>query len=180
MGYLCYCCPMQTVYFLSDTHFGHRNIIEHCGRPFSSVEEMDEALLAQINASVRGGDVLYHLGDFGWRGGDVKSYRDRIACRQVRLVRGNHDDRKAIRAAGFQSIDELLYLKINGQKLTLCHYPFESWKRNSIHLHGHRHGESKPKPGRLDVGWDALGRRGPVSLDEILAEAARSGQQGMY
>mgnify|MGYP003519755227 FL=1 len=171
---------MQQIYFISDTHLGHKNIIKHCARPYGSVEEMDEHLIYRINRVVGAGDALYHLGDFGWSGADLASYRRRIWCRNVHLVRGNHDDRRAIRSAGFASINELLYLKINGQKLVLCHYPFASWKRNTIHLHGHCHGELAPKPYRLDVGVDALGINGPLALDQIVELAKASGEHGMY
>lgn len=55
---------MGDVFFSSDTHYDHSNILEYSGRPYSSVEEMNEALVENWNAVVRKGDVVYHLGDF--------------------------------------------------------------------------------------------------------------------
>ena len=54
---------MET-FFTSDHHFGHRRIIDYCGRPYAHVDEMDEALIANWNARVGHSDVVYHLGDF--------------------------------------------------------------------------------------------------------------------
>ena len=53
----------QQIYFWSDPHVGHRNIIEYCNRPFNSVEEMNEGLIANYNARVRPNDIVYVLGD---------------------------------------------------------------------------------------------------------------------
>lgn len=44
------------IYFTSDLHLGHANIIRHCNRPFSSVEEMDDALIDNWNAKVTNAD----------------------------------------------------------------------------------------------------------------------------
>jgi len=55
---------MVNNWFTSDFHLGHRNIIRYCGRPFASVEQMDAAILANLNKLVGADDVLYFLGDF--------------------------------------------------------------------------------------------------------------------
>jgi calcineurin-like phosphoesterase family protein len=57
---------MEKVFFTSDTHFGHANIIKYCGRPFASVEEMNRELIARWNAVVGPRDTVYHLGDRAW------------------------------------------------------------------------------------------------------------------
>lgn len=174
------------IYFIADTHLGHRSIITHCGRPFATVTEMDESIVDGINAVVRETDTLYHLGDLGWFDCDIESYLDRIACKRIVLIRGNHDDRGAVSrlvASGkIKEVHDLLYLKDHGVKLTLCHYPFHSWKRGTIHLHGHTHGSIERKPWRIDVGWDALGRVGnrPVSLAWVAEQAMIDGAPGMY
>jgi calcineurin-like phosphoesterase family protein len=51
-------------FFTSDTHYGHANIIKYSSRPFSSVEEMNDALVKKINDKVGVDDCLWHLGDF--------------------------------------------------------------------------------------------------------------------
>lgn len=54
----------QQVWFTSDTHFGHANIVKYSGRPFEDVYEMNAALVRNWNETVKPGDLVYHLGDF--------------------------------------------------------------------------------------------------------------------
>ena len=54
------------VFFTSDLHFGHGKIIDHCGRPFSSVEEMDRVMIENWNRRVRKNDKVYIVGDIVW------------------------------------------------------------------------------------------------------------------
>ena len=53
---------MPNTWFTADFHFGHANIIRYCSRPFEIVEEMDQAILERLNASVKPNDVLLFLG----------------------------------------------------------------------------------------------------------------------
>ena len=50
------------IYFTADTHFDHANIIRFCNRPFATVEEMNETLIANWNRKVHGNDTVYILG----------------------------------------------------------------------------------------------------------------------
>ena len=81
------------MWFTADTHFGHSNIIELTHRPFSSVQEMDRRLIANINDRVSARDSLYILGDFSFRMTVEEAYaiRKKIVCQHVHLIRGNHD-----------------------------------------------------------------------------------------
>ncbi|MEM9701635.1 MAG: metallophosphoesterase, partial [Planctomycetota bacterium] len=80
------------IFFTSDTHFGHANVIKNCDRPFADVGEMDEALIANWNAVVGPKDVVYHLGDFAFRA--KRKPREYLARLNgtVHLVKGNHDE----------------------------------------------------------------------------------------
>lgn len=54
---------MTKIFFSSDLHFGHQNIIKYCSRPWKTAAEMDEALIANWNNTVTEGDIVYILGD---------------------------------------------------------------------------------------------------------------------
>jgi calcineurin-like phosphoesterase family protein len=188
------------VWFTADTHFGHGNIIKYCQRPFMTAEEFaatrgdprsklrlsdatvrqhDNALLDAINTRVAPDDILWVVGDFCW-GGRVEAvkYRERIRCRNVFLVWGNHD-RPDIACAFADCIDQGM-IEVEGQEIWLNHYPMRSWNKafhGSWHLYGHVHGrlqkEDALRPGMLvkDVGVDACDYR-PWSFDELRAYMA--------
>ena len=63
----------MNIYFTSDLHFGHKNIIRFDNRPFTSVEEMDETLICNWNKKVNNDDLVYILGDISW-------YNDEKTC----------------------------------------------------------------------------------------------------
>ena len=65
---------MRKIFFTSDLHFGHENVIKFDNRPFKTVEEMDEELIRRWNAKVGKGDLVYVLGDMIWksRNGDAE------------------------------------------------------------------------------------------------------------
>lgn len=56
-------------FYISDTHFGHSNIIRHCNRPFVNADEMDEVLIKNWNSVVTNRDTVYILGDFAFSKG---------------------------------------------------------------------------------------------------------------
>lgn len=57
------------VFFTSDLHLGHRNIIQLCNRPFSSIDEMDQRFIEKWNEKVTDADTVYILGDLMFRNG---------------------------------------------------------------------------------------------------------------
>ena len=168
------------VYLTSDTHFGHKNIIEYTNRPFQTVEEMDKTLINNINDTVGEDDELYILGDFCMQGGYEKRsrYRNLIKCKNVHLILGNHDTRlvDTFKPSPFQSEQDYIELKFKNTKFCLSHYPFLSWngrELGAIMCHGHIHSNSRSNEinqwqqiRRFDVGVDANNYT-PVSLDYI-------------
>lgn len=171
----------MSVFFTSDTHFGHANVIKYCNRPFKSSEEMDEALIENWNSVVSPGDTVYHLGDFGFGRADFLS---RILWRlngNKSLVLGNHD--KTIKnQVGLFLKDGLLRevvpykeISVNKQHIVLCHYAMRVWNKShygSWMLYGHSHGTLPPHGKSVDVGTDSkwvLGspKYAPLSFDEI-------------
>jgi calcineurin-like phosphoesterase family protein len=79
----------ERVFFTSDFHFNHRNIIKYCQRPFTSVGEMNETLIRWYNETVGPSDTVYILGDLGM-GDDSLNYAARLNGRKF-LLMGNHD-----------------------------------------------------------------------------------------
>jgi calcineurin-like phosphoesterase family protein len=53
----------MTRWFTSDLHLGHRNIVRYTGRPYPSVEVMDDDLIARLNRHVAPDDELWVIGD---------------------------------------------------------------------------------------------------------------------
>lgn len=81
----------DSVFFTSDTHFYHTNIIDFCRRPFMNIEAMNETLIANWNKVVGTNDIVFHLGDFCL--GDSAKWNgilDRLNGK-IYLILGNHD-----------------------------------------------------------------------------------------
>ena len=114
------------VFFTSDTHFYHTNIIEFCKRPFMDIEAMNETLIANWNKVVGTNDIVFHLGDF-CLGDSAKWNRllDRLNG-EIYLILGNHDlknFRKSY-AERFKSVAMQMNIEVHNQKICLNHYPF--------------------------------------------------------
>jgi calcineurin-like phosphoesterase family protein len=162
-------------WFTSDLHFGHKNIIGYCNRPWPDVDRMNIALTERWNETVGLGDTVYVLGDFTLHG--VAERIDEHLARlhgEKHLIRGNHDSRKAVKhTKGWASVQELLDLSLDGVLLRLCHFRMADWPGPRLLLHGHSH-RHQPWSGHFsyDVGVDGNGYR-PVSLEEILRRPGR-------
>lgn len=94
-------------FFISDTHFGHKNVLAYDNAPFASIEEYDEAIIKRWNEVVGNDDIVYHLGDFSLTSNIEKltGWINRLNGRK-RLVMGNHDNRKVqfYYEAGFERV----------------------------------------------------------------------------
>lgn len=158
------------IFFTSDLHLGHKNIIKYCKRPFSSIEDMNQSLIKNWNSVIDSKDTVYILGDLCL--GDEKS-----AIRMVRslkgrkiLIQGNHDE-KLIKSSEyrkcFEYIKPLHTIKIPDeeghkgmQSIVLCHYAMKVWNKRHYgawQLYGHSHGSLPDDPfsRQMDVGVDA-------------------------
>jgi calcineurin-like phosphoesterase family protein len=168
----------QQIYFTSDTHFGHTNIVKYSGRPFAA-RAMETALIANWNAVVRPGDIVYHLGDFALCDVDKAIEIVKQLPGQKYLVFGNHD--KAVRKdkrflAHWIWAKDMADITVGSQRIVLSHYAMRVWNqshRGAWQLHGHSHGSLKEEPHMLqcDVGVDCWNQR-PVSFEQIAAKMA--------
>lgn len=166
----------MTVFFTSDTHFGHKNIIHHCSRPWATVEEMNEGLIERWNKRIKPEDIVYHLGDFSFTKPKlVAGFLDRLNGRK-NLLRGNHDNKVELYSDRFESVRDYRVLRMEGEVIVLMHFPISSWEgmnKGAWHLHGHSHGThrtSLPTSAefgpRLDVGVDCHDWY-PLSFEEV-------------
>lgn len=161
---------MSNIWFTSDTHFGHANIIRFCDRPFKNVGEMNEALVANWNKVVKPDDEVYHMGDFSFeRKPQVTAAR--LNGRKY-LIKGNHDKPQHLKAIAphFEWIKDYASLRIGRQRFILFHYAMRNWHhcyKGTIHLYGHAHGGMKDYGRSTDVGVDCW-NYAPVSMEEIV------------
>jgi calcineurin-like phosphoesterase family protein len=169
------------VFFTSDLHLGHQNIIRHCSRPFSDVDEMNHTLIDNWNSRVARNDEVWIVGDFSFRSEqDIPSYLEKLKGRK-HLIIGNHDGswmKKADWSSSFESIDMLKYFSLDGHEIVLCHYPMMCWphsNRGSYLVYGHIHGNTdmvfwpliRDNPFMLNAGVDVNGFY-PVTFAELV------------
>lgn len=172
------------LFFISDSHFGHENIIKFCNRPYSSAEEMDNAIVKNINDTVGEQDELWWLGDFGMKPSykqgittqdAVLYYMNQVKCTNNHYILGNHDKQFGEKARRcFKSVQDSKLLRYENQEMYLLHYPVLDWvgaHRGTWMLHGHCHNTLKyPKMLQdkkiLDVGVDSCYYR-PISFIEL-------------
>lgn len=172
------------VFFTSDTHFGHSNIIKYCQRPFNSAEHMDEVLISNWNEVVSPKDIVFHLGDFCF-GSDKEWIKILQRLNGTKyLILGNHDIKKIVNSNQikdyFADINMQMRVVVDKQKMLLNHYPFlcfEGGYQNVWQLFGHVHsskhstGLDKERlvhlfPTQYDVGVDNNNYR-PVSFAQV-------------
>jgi calcineurin-like phosphoesterase family protein len=165
-----------TVWFTADTHFGHGGALGRFKRPFGSVAEMDEALIARWNESVGARDEVWHLGDFAYR---MKPPRMADLLARLNgikhLVTGNNDGPETVALSGWASVQAYREIELGGVRLVLCHYPFRTWNgmyKGAYDLHGHSHGHLAGLTRQVDVGVDVWGFR-PITLEMIRARRRR-------
>jgi calcineurin-like phosphoesterase family protein len=194
---------MRSRFLTADQHFGHRSIIEYCGRPFATVEEMDEALVTAWNETVGPDDEVWHLGDFALSSKEAaKTTFSRLHGRKTLLILGNHDRRARLLDIGFESVEK----EAKADGITLVHDAGE-WLRRELAapmtillaegeevadrdrwiweeavrrdyriLCAHIHHHWKVRPPAVNVGVDVWNWR-PVPWEEalLLLDAAHSG-----
>ena len=170
------------VFFTSDTHFYHSNIINFCGRPFKSVEVMNETLIANWNSVVGPDDIVFHLGDFCLGGSaEWTNILNRLNGK-IYLIVGNHDIKNLRQGyySHFEHIAMQMHIEVGKQKIYLNHCPFLCYGgayRDTWQLFGHVHtskqntGIDAPRlhmlfPTQYDVGVDNNNFT-PVSFEQV-------------
>lgn len=193
----------MSVYLISDTHFGHGNIIDYCDRPFSSLNEMESEIISRWNSKVRHNDTVLFGGDLAMApAGKASEYAKKLNGNLV-LITGNHDSFSKWKASFPVLESEYFQYGYYGEEYEFyySHWPdnyneqnsrgdnreepkysqlpswFEGWE-----IHGHVHNNDlknypliEPDEKRINVGAELLDYT-PIELNElieIIKEATR-------
>jgi calcineurin-like phosphoesterase family protein len=184
------------IYFTSDPHFWHGNIIKYCNRPFKDAIEMNDALIKNWNATVGSEDTVYCLGDLSMAIRPVETITPNLNGKKF-LVPGNHDwvhstNKKSkvpgkkeslvkeYSGYGWEVLPEQMEFNIPGvANVILCHLPYvgesvEGDKFNKVRpkdegkwlICGHVHNNWKVKDKMINVGVDVWDFK-PISIEVI-------------
>ena len=137
---------MSKIYYISDLHFWHSNVINFDNRPFKDVEEMNNILIENWNSVVEKGDTVYILGDFCWSAKDEEWINILNKLNGSKhLILGNHDSKRMSSKVKkkFNGIYDYKEIKDNGRRVIMCHYPMpfyrSDYNSNVYMLYGHVH-----------------------------------------
>jgi calcineurin-like phosphoesterase family protein len=167
------------VYFTSDWHFSHANIMKYCNRPFENIKDMNNAIAYRFYQKVDNGDTVYFLGDIGFDKWAVESFFLTLPKDiQFHFIRGNYDKglqdsflKKYVTSLTQGYKDIHIKEKDRDIRITLCHFPMYSWKHSHYgawHLYGHHHSNTQNKfyGKMMNVSVDNHDFY-PVSLEEV-------------
>ena len=133
------------LFFTSDPHFGHENILKYCHRPFSSIEEHDEELIRLWNETVPEDGIVFILGDIGFCS---ETYLKTILNRlngKIYWIIGNHDWRRITPGImnRFECITQQMVITVDNKLVYLNHFPFLCYPDSDRHpvyqFFGHVH-----------------------------------------
>ena len=177
---------MVNVWFTSDTHFGHFNIIEYTNRPFKSSAHMNRELIKKWNERVKPEDTVYFLGDFCFKSMSGKGNGDPTKAQSyikqlngnIIFVKGNHDTNN-----GLNTKTKALLIGMGGLDIYCVHNPIDSNNAFKLNLVGHVHGVWKSRPDTkfgvktilINVGVDVWNFY-PISFKEIMDEYDKCSQ----
>jgi len=169
--------PNQNVWFTSDSHFGHANIVKYCSRPFKNVNNMDHCLINNWNSVVKDNDLVIHLGDFSFQSGNYLPHLKG----NILLVKGNHDNK--MYDPLFYNVVKQLSVEIGEYKCFLRHRPvFPDDERNlpdqanreriklmshDVVICGHVHDKWKTNGKNINVGVDVWDQK-LIHIDELI------------
>lgn len=156
---------MCNYFFISDEHFGHKNIITYCNRPFNNVDEMDETIIDNHNSVVGKNDIVIHGGDLTMiknKEEVYKKYINRLKGKHI-FLNGSHDYWN-------KNLPYIFEKRIDSNYIVVCHYAMRVWPRshyNSFQLFGHSHGKLKPEGKQMDICVESIDYT-PISYDDVV------------
>jgi len=175
---------INNIWFSSDHHFGHENILKYENRPFENIYTHDEVLIKNWNNYVKKDDIVFYNGDIFL--GKDRNYLRKILYSlhgKIHYIFGNHD--KIIRKdllcqERFESCGDYSEVNINKEyNIVLMHYAMRVWNKRHYgawQLFGHSHGNLQEDSSRsMDIGIDCAYKRldgkiedyRPISFTEV-------------
>jgi calcineurin-like phosphoesterase family protein len=132
---------MEKVYFISDMHFGHTNIMKYENRPFDTVEEMDNTIIENWNKVINKNDLIFVLGDVSFYSKELTYHIiHKLHGRKI-LIIGNHDKSRSLTwwgDVGFNIVYH--YPIIYNEFYMLSHEPlYVNSNMPYANIHGHIH-----------------------------------------
>lgn len=187
----------QNIFFISDLHIGHKNVLKFDSRPFADVDEMHIEMIKRWNEVVDDDDIVYYLGDLAFARDELTKWFIYSLKGKINFILGNHDKMKDIIKFGrWENIHEYgteINVKdedtigsrgSNGyQRIIMSHYPILSWNKShygSWHLHGHCHGsliksnQDYYKRKVMDVGCNVIDYT-PISYEKVKGIMVKKG-----
>lgn len=161
----------QPLFFTSDLHFYHNNIIKYSNRPFKDVSEMHDEIVDRWNKKISKDSTVFILGDFSFSSQENSIRLFKMLNGKKHLIVGNHD--KFLDRHYWISVNDVVETSYNGIQFFLSHYSHKVWNKShygTIHLYGHSHGSLPDDPTSLsmDIGVDCSKDFTPFSFEEIV------------
>lgn len=124
---------MINLFFISDIHFGHDNIIKYANRPFIDVKEMNEVIINNWNEVVKDDDLVIIAGDLslGIKKPELAQIMLQLKGKKI-LIKGNHDkfSNSEYYSMGITIVVDSILMKIANKRVNISHYPYKSGKFN--------------------------------------------------
>lgn len=170
------------IYFISDMHLSHKNILKYCHRPFETIEEMNETLISNWNNVVKPDDLIYNLGDLTLGNPNIVNNVMSQLNGNVHLICGNHDYWMKSKSARdhFIAIDreKIITVRLGKEKkrILLTHFPreIEGTSFDYIiygHIHNNEHDPfweyQKTRPNVLNACVDVNDFK-PVTFQQLI------------
>ena len=157
---------MSRIFVISDTHFGHKNILEYeaAARPFRTIEEHDEAIVERWNSVVKSGDIVYHLGDVAFGKQALKNVARLNGTKH--LILGNHD---SLPIQKYLDVFDSVHGSVILNKHVLTHipvHPSQFRSRFRANIHGHLHSKTLEDERYVNVSAEHHNLT-PVRIDKL-------------
>lgn len=160
--------PMEKLWFWSDQHFNHKNIIKYCERPFTDCQDMEDQLIANYKNVIKEDDVVVWVGDVTFMGDTFMNTILRDLPGYKILIMGNHDfDHGTPRRLDFDEMHSV----ISFYNFVVSHHPWYNVPDGYYHIHGHTHTHPTNNPLHINVCVEQTDYK-PRNFVDIMNEVA--------